>query len=220
MIYISRSNLSHNIDIIQMCNSSGSEQIVNSGNDLFPFYSLYRRAAEQLMKDKKMIFTDERDREIWALVKTFTGQEFIPILFLYRHSFELQLKHALGLLDELDDIPKSKEREKELRKHNLKCYAEELSKRIPNHFAEEQSQVLINPISETLSSLLSYFDEFFHKIDPESFTFRYENSKDHEKLPKFDLEIFKNEVTRCADRLDELIKGLVCFLDYKNGRLD
>lgn len=199
---------------MQMCNSSGNEQIVNTGNCWLPFYSLYRGAAEQLMKDKEMICPDERNKDILTLVKTLTDQEFIPILFLYRHSFELQLKHALRLLDELDG-----KTVKQRKGHDLECYAKELFERVLKHFGEIQSQVLINPISEKLSSLLSFLVEFFHKRDPKSFTFRYEDGKNHEKLP-FDLEIFKKEVTLCADRLDEIIRGLSCFLDYKNETLD
>jgi hypothetical protein len=191
-----------------MFDSTGNGNMVNTGNKWLPLHTLYRNAAEQLLEQMFTTFSDEQQCEVWSLMQSLSGQNLIPILFLYRHSFELQMKTALKLLDELDDEP-----ERKLHSHALKKLSDELHRRIPDHFGENQTQNKLNPLSERLEYVSENF-RVLDEVDPKGFTFRYD---DHGyQMPRFELKKFKDTVRLCADTLDDLIDGLGAFLDAKN----
>ena len=141
------------------------------------------------------------------MVQSFSGQDVIPILFLYRHSFELQLKKVRYLLDENEGVKSEHPR------HDISSLIDDLCKRIPKHFSEDQHQDMLNPLSQRLEYLKEKF-MILYKVDPVGTTFRYDDHK--YQMPRFDLKQFMDTARSCAETLDELINGLGAFLDAKN----
>ena len=191
-----------------MFDDSKNGVVLNSGQQRLSLHRLYRNAADKLLEHTFFCVNNADNIPLNSLYLASLGEEVVPILFLYRHSFELQMKMCLALLDELDGIkPKSRKR------HELKTYWDDIHKRIPEHFSEQQSLELINPLSERLGYLYNNF-KVLDQVDPKGFTFRYEDQEN--KPPKFELNYFKKNCKACADTLEELITGLSAFLDAQN----
>jgi hypothetical protein len=142
------------------------------------------------------------------IVTAFSGQQCIPILFLMRHSLELQLKMILALLDELDGVSPKKRGE-----HLLSLYWGEVQRRAARHFRDDELKKYLSPEFEYITEQLRPLTD----IDDRGTTFRYE---DHDQaMPSLDIDVFADSSAEVFQTLDYLVDALGTFCDHKAGRI-
>ena len=152
----------------------------------------YKLAGDKLVK-----YVNEQEQKQDYLV--------FPIVFLYRHSIELWLKHIIELGNELHDragrFPTNHQIEGLW--SQARMVAEEVWKDAPR---DE-----LNQLEEYLSVL--------HNIDSGSFSFRYPVTKDGEatlsRISYVNLRHFSEVMEKVDALLRSISMGLAVYLDYK-----
>jgi len=94
-----------------------------------------------------------------------------PILFIYRHIIELQLKSLLALGHQLDG---SEFPEKEMNSHNLNILWRKFSEYIHKHYPQETKEDSFISVQRIINQL--------HQTDPSGFAFRYHTNKERSEL--------------------------------------
>ena len=180
---------------------------LDTGRKIGELHHCYRQAAEDLLEPIISQLEAHNKIELFQLVKIDLGGRLIPVMYLYRHSLELQLKHAIALLHQLDGNKPKRNTE-----HRVSNLWNTLKKAIPNHFSEELSQSLLNPLTNCIDAM-TILIEGIDTIDPNSFTFRYDDSRDQK--PELNVKWVKESFESCANSLEQIISGLIAFIDYK-----
>lgn len=185
---------------------------VEAAPDFFaPYSQLYRKAADQLLEPLARALVSPRHEVEVAFRRVFMA-DLIPVLFLYRHSFELQLKEILDQLDQLDDKKTSERME-----HSIYRLWKEARPRV-------EAVLDVGEVQEgfvTFSERLRYLDnelKRLHDADPKGTAFRYADSD--RSAVKFDLERFSRAIEQTATALDQIRDGLFCAQDIKDGVTD
>lgn len=174
-------------------------------------YELFRDAADSLFERVRDTFVHDRS-SFKGILTLGAAQQLIPILFLYRHALELQLKEILARLDILDDKELDKKEKKRRYRHGLNALWLDVQERLPNHLAPEQSSELLEPLEDRLDYVeenLRRFDE----VDPWSLRFRYPNEESHRL--RFDILAFELHNQKTAAILDEVVNALGAFIDAR-----
>lgn len=142
-----------------------------------------------------------------ALAGTMAGNPeddrlLMPVLFLYRHAFELRLKIMLDKLDVMPEERGGQGRERPKRRTSTHSLRNLLSEYMLN------AQSVIG--SDFPRDLKEIVDEL-HDLDPGGVSFRYADSSNVSEVMYIDLPLMTN-------RLDETLRALSAVQDYVEDR--
>ena len=166
--------------------------ITREPDKMWVYAHSYKLAADKLVQ-----YVNEHEQKQDYLV--------FPIVFLYRHSIELWLKHIIELGNALYDVdegfPKS-----------------HLIDRLWQEARKVAEKAWPTAPREELEEVEAYL-KVLHSIDPGSFAFRYPTNKDGApSLPDITYVNLRH-FSEVANKIDELLSGismgLSAFLDFK-----
>lgn len=130
-----------------------------------------------------------------------------PIIFLYRQYIELSLK---SIIRNLDEKLKNTGKSKILERHKLLDLWDEMIRLYTLYLSQNHLQYIF--ISPPLNKEREVIKEF-HKVDEDSFSFRYSTGKDGNELLKdityISLNHFQNQISILIDAIDKISETLM-----------
>lgn len=173
-------------------------------NDFSIFGRGYRNAAESI---SKMLLGQSH----------FSDYDAYPVLFLFRHAFELQLKNVIYKVVKLCNLKNLKDYEEKLHNnHNLIKLAEKAVQIMQLVYKDDKSLApILNRITTTANE--------FHEVDPDSFAYRYPiNKKGNASTPRgqrVNLISFAEHMSKLLEDLEIIDFGVNMDTDIEITKL-
>lgn len=154
----------------------------------------YLKAAQILSKGYSEHYVIDKDSLIF------------PIIFLYRQHIELSIK---SIIRKLDKRLVNERKDNILEKHRLLDLWDEMIKLYTLYISQNNLlQVFISPPLNKEREIVKEF----HKVDQDSFSFRYSTSKDGNELLKdityISLDHFQTQISTVVDAIDKISETL------------